>query len=116
MKLFTQHRLGQFNLPIESLEWDKLADIGVFKTEDKIKEYTDKLKTDIRANGLQKSPQVAWHLTKDLGSKFKVEKGHHRVQAMQELGYKLIKCNLTLYEYKDTEYMIRGLQWLITNH
>lgn len=115
MKLFTTHNLGLFKLPIESLEWDKLADITTFGTEAKIREYTDNLKTDIRANGLQKPVSVSWHLTKNLGDKFKVTKGHHRVQAMSELGYKTVKCNVVLYEYKDTEYLIRGLKWLTSN-
>lgn len=116
MKLFTPYRIGQVVLPIESLEWDELADITRFGTKEKIREYTDNLKSDIRTNGIKKSPLVAWHLIKSLGSKFKVEKGHHRVQAMYELGYKHIRCDLTIYEYKDTEYITQGLKWLTTPH
>lgn len=58
--------------------------------EPKRKEYIRLLGEDIVKEGLKNPP-----LVKKEGKKYKVLQGHHRIQAMKDLGWKTIKCKVT---------------------
>ncbi len=59
------------------------------KAEIRQAEYINKLEFLIERDGLQNPPKV-----KKEGKEYMVVAGHHRTQAMKNLGWKTIKCEV----------------------
>lgn len=70
-------------------------------------EHKEELKKELEEDGMQKRPIAIYSLESYLPGKYLIIDGHHRTEALKELGCEEIVANLVDYFEKD----IRVLTW-----
>ena len=91
---------GPIDIPIDHL----LPVRGSGKGETRLQykeDFKNRVKDSIEKDGLKNPIDVIWYWNKQDIDKFVFGRGHNRVQACIELGWKSIPCYLRIYCYKN---------------